>query len=91
MAGEQLRIGMIGVTGRGRLWRHWHDPQGRSRVVGGADIDPARLKSFYEEHGGDPFVTTDYRRLLERDDVDAIAVTSPDWLHAEFAVAARNS
>ncbi|MGI6367920.1 MAG: Gfo/Idh/MocA family protein [Anaerolineae bacterium] len=88
MAGEQLRIGMIGVTGRGRLWRHWHDPQGRSRVVGGADIDPARLKSFYEEHGGDPFVTTDYRRLLERDDVDAIAVTSPDWLHAEFAVAA---
>ncbi len=32
--------------------------------------------------------TTDYRELLARSDVDAIAVTSPDFLHEEHAVAA---
>ena len=43
MSLTQLRIGMIGITGRGGLWRHWHDPQGRSVVVGAADIVPEYL------------------------------------------------
>ena len=88
MKDTQLRIGMIGVTGRGGLWRHWHHPQGRSVVVGGADITPDKLGLFASEHGGDPFVTTDYRELLERPDIDAIAVCSPDFCHEEHAVAA---
>ncbi len=88
MAMTQLRIGMIGVAGRGGLWRHWHDPAGRSVVVAGADINPEHLAAFRAQHGGDPFTTTDYRELLARSDVDAVAVTSPDWLHEEHAVAA---
>ena len=88
MKETQLRIGMIGVSGRGGLWRHWQNPQGRSIVVGGADIDDAHLASFAREHGGDPFLTTDYRQLLDREDVDAIAVTSPDSCHEEQAIAA---
>ncbi|MFH1009283.1 MAG: hypothetical protein V1800_17550 [Candidatus Latescibacterota bacterium] len=35
---EQIRIGVIGVTGRGGLAAHWHQPKGRSVVVAGADI-----------------------------------------------------
>lgn len=85
---DQLRIGMIGVTGRGGIWRHWHNPGGRSVIVGGADINPKHLAQFTSDHGGAPFTTTDYRRLLDRSDIDAIAVTSPDFLHEEHAVAA---
>jgi predicted dehydrogenase len=88
MKTTQLHMGMIGVTGRGGLWRHWHDPQGRSVVVAGADIDADRLPAFRAEHGGQPFVTTDYQALLARPDVDAVAVTSPDYCHEEHAVAA---
>ncbi len=88
MADTQLRIGMIGVSGRGGLWRHWHDPAGRSVIVAGADIDSTKLASFRQEHGGSPFVTPDYRELIARPDVDAIAVTSPDYVHEEHAVAA---
>ncbi len=29
----QLRMGVIGVTGRGGIARHWHNPKGRSVVV----------------------------------------------------------
>ena len=83
-----LRIGMIGVTGRGGLWRHWHRPDGRSVVVAGADVNPTHLETFKAAHDSDPFVTEDYRELLERPDVDAVAVTSPDFCHETHAVAA---
>lgn len=85
---DQLRIGMIGVSGRGGLAHHWHQPQGRSIVVAGADVNEGFLADFRTRINQDAFVTTDYRRLLERPDVDAVAVTSPDFCHEEQAVAA---
>jgi predicted dehydrogenase len=88
MSTTQLRIGMIGINGRGGLWRHWHDPQGRSVVVGAADIVPEYLDAFRAEQGKNPFTTLDYRELIARPDIDAIAVTSPDYCHEEHAVAA---
>ncbi|MBM4457346.1 MAG: Gfo/Idh/MocA family oxidoreductase [Chloroflexi bacterium] len=88
MSLTQLRIGMIGINGRGGLWRHWHDPQGRSVVVGAADIVPEYLDAFRVEHEKAPFTTLDYRELIARPDIDAIAVTSPDYCHEEHAVAA---
>src|SRR5512137_1537627 len=84
----QLRIGMIGVSGRGGLWYSWHNPEGRSVVVAGADVNQTFLDNFRDQHGGNPFITTDYRELLARPDVDAVAVTSPDYCHEEHAVAA---
>ena len=86
MPDTQLRIGMIGVTGRGGLWRRWHQPQGRSVIVAGADVNPHHLEAFRLEHGRGPFITTDYRDLLARPDVDATAVASPDDCHEEHAV-----
>ncbi len=84
----QLRIGVIGIGGRGGLWQYWHQPHGRSLVVGAADINPAHLAEFARAHGGSPLTTADYRALLDRADVDAIAVTSPDYTHEEYATAA---
>ena len=84
-----LRIGVIGVSGRGGIAIHWqNDPQKRAVVVGGADINEQHLKRFQETVNPSAFVTTDYQRLLERSDIDAIAVTSPDFTHEEYAVAA---
>lgn len=86
---EPLRIGMVAVGGRGGLWRHWHHPDtGRSVVVAGADISREALEKFERDAGSQPFVTTDYREMLARDDIDAVAVCSPDYCHEEHAVAA---
>ena len=87
---DKLRIGSIGVSGRGGLARHWHQPgpKGRSLVVAGADTNEQFLANFKEKVNPDAFVTTDYRKLLERDDIDAVAVTVPDFLHEEIACAA---
>lgn len=42
----------------------------------------------YAKREGIPFATTDYRELVTRDDVDVVAVYSPDALHAEHCIAA---
>ena len=36
----------------------------------------------------DAFVTTDYKELLAREDVDAVAIFTPDYMHEEHATAA---
>lgn len=91
MAGSrELRIGVIGAGGRGGLAGHAHRPEDGVRLVAAADVAEAPLARFREKYGADTFTTTDYRRLLERD-LDAVFVTSPDFLHEEQAVAALES
>jgi predicted dehydrogenase len=84
---EELRIGVIGVSGRGGLAAHAHQPENGVRLVAGADPQQKFLDDFSEKYTPD-FVTTDYREMLARDDVDAVFVCSPDYCHEEQAVAA---
>ena len=86
---RQVRIGMIGVCGRGwGLGKTWHQPNGRSIVAAGADISPRSIDVFKKEIAKDAFTTYDYREMLKRKDIDAVAITSPDFTHEEYAVAA---
>lgn len=81
---EQVRIGLIGATGRGFLSKYWHDPLGRSVVVAAADVSDTALASFRDNINADALLTHDYRELLDRPDIDAIAVASPDWTHEQY-------
>jgi len=83
-----IRIGMIGINGRGRLWRFWHNPENGVVIAGGADKSMDNLEKFRERCNPDAFITTDYRELVKRDDIDAIAIATPDCFHAEHAIAA---
>ena len=85
---DKVRIGVIGVSGRGRIAEYWHKPGGRSEVTAGADVSTEFLEEFKEKTAPGAFTTTDYRQLLARDDVDAVAVTSPDFTHEEYAIEA---
>ena len=79
---------MIGVGGRGALRMYFHQPKKRAIVVGGTDISLKALADFKKEIGPDVFTTTDYRELLKRKDIEAIVITSPDFTHEEYAIAA---
>ena len=85
---DDLRIGVIGAGGRGRLSRYAHKPGEGSRLVAAVDTVDAALEEFKEKYGPDVFLAKDYRELLARDDVEAVFVTTPDFLHEEHAVAA---
>ena len=85
---KEIRIGVIGVGGRGNIASHAHKPGEGSRLVAGADIAPTELEKFKEDYGPEVLVTKDYREILAREDIDAVFVTSPDFLHEEHALAA---
>ena len=84
---KELRIGVIGVAGRGGLAGHAHKPEDGVRLVAGADPQQKFLDTFSEKYKPD-FVTQDYKELLARDDVDAVFICSPDYCHEEQGVAA---
>jgi predicted dehydrogenase len=84
---EEMRIGVIGVGQIGT--RHLTTYQGiaGSRVVALADVDPQALARSAAVHGiGDTY--TDYRRLLERPDIQAVDVCLHNNLHRPVTVAA---
>lgn len=87
---EDLLIGVIGSGGRGGLARYAHRPGEGSRVVACCDVDRSVFERNMAWYGQDVFTTVDYRELLERD-LDAVFVTTPDYLHEEHAVAALQS
>ena len=84
-----LRIGVIGVSGRGALSRSWqNDCDGKSVVVAGMDVSDEALKAFKETVNPKARVTKDVDELLAMEDLDAIAVTSPDFTHEEYVLKA---
>ncbi len=85
---SEFRLGVIGAGGRGALADYAHHPEEGMRLVAGADVVDKALDDFKERYGPDVFVTKDYRELLKRDDIHAVFITSPDFLHEEHAVAA---
>ncbi len=86
-SGEDLKIGVIGVSGRGRLAANAHRPGQGARLVAGADVHPEAIDEFQGKY---PEARTfnDYRAMLAECDLDAVFVASPDYLHEEHAVAA---
>ena len=85
---KEMGIGVIGVGGRGALAQHAHRPDEGVRLVAGADTSTEALAGFADRLGPDVFTTDDYRKLLARPNVDAVFITSPDYCHAEHAIAA---
>ncbi len=91
MSDTQLRIGIIGINGRGRISRFFHQPDGRAIVAGAADLNQQFLEDFKGYCNPDAFTTNDYKELIHRDDIDAILVTTPDWLHEDQVVDCLNA
>ena len=85
---KQLRMGVIGVGGRSTIVDYWHNPDGDSVVAAAADVSLESLEKFKKDINPVAFVTTDYHELLLMDDIDAVAILTPDYLHEEHAVAA---
>ncbi len=85
---KKVRMGIIGAGLRSGIARYWDAPESESEVVAIADISEDRLEKFQEKFEQPLFMTKDYKELLIRDDIDAIAVLSPDFLHEEHVIAA---
>ncbi|MFH1228089.1 MAG: Gfo/Idh/MocA family oxidoreductase [Planctomycetota bacterium] len=85
---KKARIGIIGLGSRSSMAIHWHQPRGNSIVVAGADISKDNLEKFKDSINKDALITTDYKQLLKRKDIDSIVITSPDSTHEKYAISA---
>ena len=86
---NEIRVGIIGVGGRGSslLSRIVQVPH--VRVVAVCDIDPEAQERASEIAERDkPDVIVEYRKLLDRKDIDVVFVATPVDLHKEMAMAA---
>ena len=83
----KTRIGLIGVTHRAVIAKHWQD-DGRGEIVAGCDIRDDCLQQFQTEYGDHTFMTKDYEELVQRNDIDAVGIFTPDNLHEGPAIAA---
>lgn len=61
-----------------------------ARLVGVCDIDQIRAERLADRHKV-PFITSDYRKLIARPDIDAICICTPHHLHAEMALEALHA
>lgn len=83
---QVLRAGVVGV-GIGRLHVDGYHRSGRAEVVALCDIKKERAQEVAKAHDV-PHIDTDYRRMVKRPDIDAVSVCTPNYLHAEVAIAA---
>lgn len=87
---DTVRVAFIGVGTRGSfLLKHMLAVAGIT-VVAICDLDPERLRAAIAAStaaGSHPEGSSDYRKLLDRKDIDAIVIATPVDLHKEMAIA----
>lgn len=81
----------IGVIGTGSIANNAHMPAYQNcpnaRIVAIADIDENALQSSKEKFNV-PHAFTDYHDLLALDEVDAVSICTPNYVHKDAALAA---
>jgi myo-inositol 2-dehydrogenase / D-chiro-inositol 1-dehydrogenase len=80
-ASERILVGVIGIGGQGNGLLSAH----LKNTVAVCDVDQTRLaaaKDRVEKAGGRCEAYTDYRKLLENKDIDAVVISTPDHWHA---------
>jgi predicted dehydrogenase len=95
VAAETIGIGLIGVGWMGevhsrayvRARSHFPDCAGVARLVVAADESADRARHAVAALGFEE-ATTDWRDVIAHPAVDAVSITSPNFLHREMALAA---
>jgi predicted dehydrogenase len=81
-ANERLRLGFIGLGNRGDQVLDAFLSHRDAQVVALCDLYQPYIDFAARKVGGSPAQTRDYRRLLDRNAVDAVVICTPDHWHA---------
>ena len=90
---DKLRIAHIGLGGMGNAHMNWFANIPEVDIVALCDVDQEHLdKTYASLQKLHPDTTAerykDFRRVLERKDIDAVSVATPDHWHAQIATLA---
>lgn len=85
---NKIRIATIGMGIQGFSDTNAALRTGMCELVAVADLYDGRLAHAKEVFGNHLFTTRDYREVLERKDVDAVLIVTPDHWHDRISIAA---
>ncbi len=81
---ERINVASIGVGGRGSgIGRQ---AAGLGNMVACCDVDSQHAERFAAGIDGNCATYTDYRKLLDRKDIDAVTVGTPDHWHVKISI-----
>ena len=86
---EEIRLAIIGLGNKGGQHVQLFSALPGVRIAALCEVDPKRLAPQVEkltQKGVTPFTASDPRRVLERDDVDAVLIATPNHWHALLTV-----
>ncbi len=102
-ANDRIQLGIIGMGRMGRTLLHGFLGEGGVQVVALCEVDSIRREDarnraethYAEAAGKDRYrgvhTSDDFRELLDREDIDAVVVATPDHWHALMGIAAARA
>jgi predicted dehydrogenase len=90
-ANDRVRLGVIGTGTRGTMVGGFFMKHPDCSVVAACDVAKDRLDkavAAFSAGGGKVDAYGDYRRILERKDIDAVLVATPDHWHSPITIEA---
>jgi len=90
-ANDQIHIGIIGAGARGNDLIRQLARMSNVKITAICEIFEPNGKRAVSLAGSEPKTFTDYRKVLESKEVDAVVIATPLHLHAEMTVAALDA
>mgnify|MGYP005865709533 CR=1 FL=1 len=81
-ANDRIRLGVIGCGGRGSGLAKQFQGLSDVEIVALCDADTDHMEKLARSLKSKPALIQDYRKLLERDDIDGVIIASPNHWHA---------
>src|SRR5687768_14376534 len=93
---DRVRVAHIGLGGMGTAHMKWFAALPEAEIVALCDVDSAHLDTAMAtlkglQPGSRAEAYADFRRILDRKDIDAITCATPDHWHAQIAMLAFES
>ena len=88
---DRIRIATIGIGGMGTADTHASLANPGVELVAVCDLYEGRRIRAKEVFGNQTFVTSDYREILDRKDIDAVIIGTTDHWHAPISIAAMEA
>ena len=85
---DRVRMAVIGVGTRGTMVNRFFRSHADCEFVAACDVRKTRLDAAIKTIGGNVQGYSDYRRILDRKDIDALLVTTPDHWHGPIVAQA---
>ncbi len=85
-ANDRIRVGVLGSGGRARSIMRILNQFPESEIVAVCDVYEPHREAGMKLAAGDAQAAEDYRRVLDRKDVDAVLIGTPDHWHKQMVI-----